>query len=116
MNSGPLSVNPAAVTNIRRRGKASAYGSRVIFAVGMAVVQGAFPAQLIAILLAAHMLLCTGAPVFTQRRFPARFLDDPVPADLLGNCGWIFSNEHSDFLKFHAALQCLFNINPVRKS
>ena len=81
-----------------------------------AIVQGAFPAQLIAILLAAHMLLCTGAPVFTQRRFPARFLDDPVPADLLGNCGWIFSNEHSDFLKFHAALQCLFNINPVRKS
>ena len=43
-------------------------------------MQGAFPAPLITILLAAHMLLCTGAPVFTQRRFPVRFLDDPVLA------------------------------------
>ena len=42
-------------------------------------MQGAFPAKFIAILLAAHMLFCAGAPVFAQRRFPARFLDDPVP-------------------------------------
>lgn len=82
----------------------------------MAVMQGAFPAKFIAILLAAHMLFCAGAPVFAQRRFPARFLDDPVPAYLLGNCGWVFSDEHSDVLKFHAALQRLFNIDPVGKS
>ena len=91
------------------------YRDRAIFTVRMAVMQGVFTAQLIAITLTAQMLFYADAPVFTQRRFQARFLDDPVPADLLRNCGWIFSDEHSDVFEFHTSLQCLLNVDSIRE-
>lgn len=61
------------------------------------------------------MLFCAGAPVFTQRRFPPRFLGDPVSANFLRNCCWIFPYEHSDVFELHASLQCLLNVDPVRE-